>query len=91
MTLLGTTLYGSTGGPFSFQGGIYSISDVTNYDVGGPAAAFNQGLTVTLDPDSIDLSGATVTISPDTLEAGDLLNFTSQNGITGNYSGASSR
>ena len=86
MTLLGTTLYGSTGGSFAFQGGIYSISDVTSYDVGGPAAAFDQGLTVTLDPDSTDLSGATVTISADTLEAGDLLNFTIQNGITGNYS-----
>ena len=34
-----------------------------------------------------DLSGATVTISASTLQSGDTLNFTNQNGISGNYSG----
>jgi len=87
LTLLGSTLYGSTGTDFLSQGGMYSISDVTDYADGGPGAAFDAGLTVTLTPDSTDLTGATVTISPGTLGPGDLLNFTNQNGITGNYSG----
>ena len=84
VTLVGSTLYGSTSG--GFPGGFFSVSDVTDYNVGGPAAAFDQGLTVSLDPDSTDLSGATVAISASTLEAGDLLNFTNQNGVSGNYS-----
>jgi uncharacterized repeat protein (TIGR03803 family) len=87
LVLLGTTLYGSTGIDFLSQGGLFSISDVTNYSAGGPAAAFDAGLTVTLTPNSTDLTGAAVTISPGTFQSGDLLNFSNQNGITGSYAG----
>ena len=72
LTLVGSTLYGSTG----YGGdGFYSVSDVTNYDVNGPAAAFDRGLTVSLDPDSTDLSGATVAISASTLPTATCCNF----------------
>ena len=57
------------------------------FTIGGPAVAVNPGVTV--GAADTDLTGATVAISPDTLQAGDLLNFTNQNGISGSYNGAS--
>ena len=48
----------------------------------GSAAVLNSGLTLS-DPDSTTLAGAAVSISG--FVAGDTLNFTSQNGITGSY------
>src|SRR5262249_54524613 len=50
---------------------------------GGAAVTLDGQLTVS-DVDSPTLAGATVTISTGFL-AGDTLNFTSQNGITGTY------
>jgi hypothetical protein len=50
----------------------------------GPAVAVDAGVTVTSY--DTDLTGATVTISAGTLQAGDTLNFTNQNGISGSYS-----
>ncbi|MDI9850252.1 hypothetical protein QM467_19660, partial [Rhodoblastus sp. 17X3] len=53
------------------------------YTEGGAAATLDSGLTVS-DPSSSTLSGATVTIASGRF-AGDTLNFTNQNGITGSY------
>jgi len=53
---------------------------------GNPATAVDGALTVT-DSGSTTLTGATVTISSGFL-AGDQLNFTNQNGITGSYNAA---
>jgi hypothetical protein len=54
-----------------------------NYTPHGAAAAVNAGIGVN-DLSSAMLAGATVTISAGFL-AGDTLNFTNQNGITGTY------
>ena len=65
---------------------VVTPSGVTNtFTVGGAAVAVDSGITVS-SYDS-DLTGATVTISAGTLQSGDTLHFTSQNGITGSYSG----
>ena len=53
------------------------------FTIGGPAVAVDPGLTV--GSADTDLTGATVTISSDTLQAGDTLDFTNQNGISGSY------
>lgn len=58
----------------------------TTYVEGGAAAQLSVGLTVT-DADNLSLSGATVAITAGRT-AGDVLNFTSQNGITGSYDAA---
>ena len=61
-------------------------SGTTNtYTVGGSAVAVDSGLMGS--PSGSDLTGATMTISAGTLQSGDTLNFTNQNGISGNYSG----
>ena len=57
----------------------------STFTVGGAAVAVDSGVTVSSY--DTDLTGATVTISADTLQAGDVLNFTNQNGIGGSYSG----
>ncbi len=57
----------------------------STFTVGGAAMAVDSGLTVSSY--DADLTGASVTISADTLQAGDVLNFTNQNGISGSYSG----
>jgi trimeric autotransporter adhesin len=84
LTLVGSTLYGITG-EFNEYGPMFSISNLAAYNLGGPAVPVNQGISLTLTPDSTELSGATITISADTLQSGDVLNFVNQNGITGTY------
>jgi subtilase family serine protease len=65
---------------------IVSPSGATNtFTVTGSAVAVDAGVTVSSYDN--DLSGATVTISAGTLKAGDTLNFTTQNGISGSYTG----
>ncbi|MFM7035960.1 MAG: hypothetical protein ACKOYJ_12400, partial [Planctomycetia bacterium] len=56
------------------------------YTENGAAAAINSALTVT-DVDSTNLTGATVSITAG-FTAGDVLGFTTQNGITGSYNSA---
>ncbi len=53
------------------------------YTEQGTAAVLDSGLTLT-DADNTTLAGATVSITSG-LFAGDTLNFTNQNGITGSY------
>ena len=63
-----------------------TASGATNsFTPGGPAVVVDAGVTITSQ--DADLTMATLTISPGTLQSGDVLNFTSQNGITGSYSG----
>ena len=65
---------------------VLTPSGVTNtFTVGGAAVAVDAGLTGSTDGN--DLTGATMTISSSTFQPGDMLNFTSQNGIAGSYSG----
>ncbi len=65
---------------------VVTPSGTTNtFTVSGSAVPVDPGLTILTG--NTDLTGATVTISPGTLQSGDTLNFTSQNGITGSYSG----
>ena len=59
--------------------------NTVDYTIGGKAATVDAGLGVS-DASSATLAGATVTISTGFL-AGDTLNFTKQNGITGSYIG----
>ena len=54
------------------------------FTLGSSAVAVDSGLTVTSN--DADLTGATVAISIGTLQAGDMLDFTNQNGITASYS-----
>ena len=54
-----------------------------NYTPSGAAVAVDAGLGVS-DPGNSNLQGATIAVSAGFL-AGDALNFTNQNGITGNY------
>jgi hypothetical protein len=56
---------------------------LASYTQGGAAATLDSSLTVA-DPSSTTLSGATVSIGAGFF-AGDALNFTNQNGITGAY------
>ena len=56
----------------------------STFKVGGTAVAVDAGLSATSY--DMDLSGATETITND--QAGDTLNFTSQNGITGTFNSA---
>ena len=60
--------------------------NTASYTEGGAAATLDSGLTVS-DPSSSTLSGATVTIASG-LFAGDTLNFTNQNGVSGSYNAA---
>ncbi|HEX4143529.1 MAG TPA: peptidylprolyl isomerase [Pirellulales bacterium] len=53
------------------------------FTIGGSAMAVDSGVKVTSD--ATDLTGATVTVSSGTLQSTDMLNFVTQNGITGNY------
>ncbi len=100
LTLVGSTLFGASGsGGSAGFGAVFSVSGATpsfivtpsnssaDYAVGGPAVAVDAG--VALNSTATDLTGATVTISASTLQAGDLLNFANQNGISGSYDGAS--
>jgi hypothetical protein len=64
---------------------VVTAGATVSYTEQTPAVAVDAGLTVT-DSDSANLSSATVTISAG-LQTGDTLNFTTQNGITGSYSG----
>ena len=57
---------------------------VPSFDQGGPAVPDGGLLVGTADA---HLTGASVTISASTLQPGDTLNFTNQNGISGNYAG----
>ena len=57
--------------------------NTVNYTQGGTAAVIDASLTTT-DPDSVNLASATVSITAGFL-AGDTLNFTAANGITGSY------
>ena len=82
---LDTTAYGQqlltaavTGPTLTPSGG--SAAFVEN----GAAVAVDGGLTVA-DPDDANLTSATVTISANYVAGQDLLNFTNQNGITGNW------
>jgi hypothetical protein len=54
------------------------------YHTGGPAVTLDPGLTLT-DSASTTLTSAAVVIGSADFVTGDLLNFTSQNGITGSY------
>ena len=64
---------------------VVTTSGTTNtFTVGGPAVPVDAGVTATSY--DTDLTGATVTISAGTLQSGDMLNFTSQNGISGSNS-----
>jgi hypothetical protein len=63
---------------------VVTPSGTTNtYTVGGSSVAVDSGVKVSSD--DTDLTGATVAISSGTLQSSDMLNFVSQNGITGNY------
>jgi uncharacterized repeat protein (TIGR03803 family) len=88
-TLYGTTLEGGAnneGTVFSMGTYVVNPSGTTNtFTIGGSAVPVDAGVTVSSY--YTDLTGATVTISAGTLKSGDTLNFTSQNGITGSYSG----
>ena len=65
---------------------VVTASGTTNtFTVGGTAVAVDAGVTLTSN--DTDLTGATLTISSGTLQTGDSLNFTTQNGITGSFSG----
>ena len=55
-----------------------------NYATGDPATPVDPGLTVR-DSDSANLVGATVSITGGFVNTEDVLQFTNQNGITGNY------
>ena len=60
------------------------LAGAVTFTGGGSAVALDSGIVVT-DPDSGgDLTGATITIGSG-FAAGDILNFGSQNGITGVY------
>ena len=96
LTLDGSILLGVTGrGGSAGDGAIFSVSGATPsfivtasngapiYALAGPPVALDGGLLV--NSSDADLTGATVTISAGTLEPGDVLNFTNQNGISGNY------
>jgi hypothetical protein len=63
-----------------------AMGNAVQYTEQGTPAAVDTALTVA-DPDNLNLAGATVAITAG-FAAGDLLNFASQNGITGSYSAA---
>ncbi len=66
--------------------GIVTGALVPSFTEQGPAVAVAPQL-ILADPDSATATGATVTISAD-FAAGDMLNFTNQNGITGSWNAA---
>ena len=72
---------GSNTAPVATAGGTLAYSE------NGVAAAIDNTITL-VDVDNTSLAGATVTISTG-LTSGDLLGFTSQNGITGSYNSTS--
>jgi uncharacterized repeat protein (TIGR03803 family) len=99
LSLVGTTLFGTTDSGGSGDGGtVFSVtgavpilevttsSGADTYTVGGPAVVVDSGVTVFSASDH--LTDAAVGISSGTLQAGDMLNFTNQNNITGNYDAA---
>ncbi len=96
VTVLGTSLYGTTeGGGSDGDGTIYEISGAVPYfnltGSGSNATYTAGGSAVDVDPEitvsssDADLTGATIAISSGTLQSGDSLSFTSQNNITGTY------
>ena len=62
-----------------------SVTSVVFTENAVTAVVINSLMTLS-DVDSANLTGATVSISSATYTAGDTLNFTTQNGITGTYS-----
>jgi VCBS repeat-containing protein len=62
---------------------VLDVDGVASYSLGGPAVAVDPSITIT-DVDSQTLSGATVQITANR-QSGDVLNFSSQSGITGSY------
>ncbi len=68
---------------------IAGIGSAVNFMTGGGAIAISNSLTVS-DPDNTNLQSAEVHITPGTFINGeDVLLFTNQNGIVGNYNAAS--
>ena len=86
LTLDGSDLLGTIQWSGYGAGELFSILDMTNYTLGGPAVPVDQGMAVTLASTTTNLDGATVTISPATFQSGDTLQFVNQNDITGSYS-----
>ncbi len=88
----GYTLQATAGGlstattsPFNVTGNapsVFASGNTAHYTAGGPAVAVDSGLTVSSQ--DADLTGASMQIT--NVQAGDTLNFTSQNHITGSYS-----
>ncbi len=62
---------------------LFGAGNIVTWNAGGPAVAIDAALAI-VDPDSTVLHGATVAIGSGFV-AGDVLGFTSQNGITGSY------
>jgi hypothetical protein len=70
--------------PVAVQQVVVVASGMTStYTVGGSAVHVDSGVLVASADEN--MTGATVTISTGTLQAGDTLNFTNQNGITGTF------
>ena len=65
---------------------VVTAAATATFNVGGPAVPLDAALTLT-DAQSSTINGATVSISSGFF-AGDTLNFTDQNGITGSYNGS---
>ena len=61
-----------------------TTAGTTAFTEAGPAVAIDNGLTLT-DVDSANMASATVQITTNCQSGEDVLGFTNQNGITGNY------
>ena len=64
---------------------VVTAHQATKNETAGQTVTVDSAVTVTSF--DTDVTGATMTISAGTLQAGDTLHFTTQNGITGVYSG----
>ena len=64
---------------------VVTANQATKNETAGQTVTVDSAVTVTSF--DTDVTGATMTISAGTLQAGDTLHFTTQNGITGVYSG----
>lgn len=75
---------GGDGGGGALGPVLIASSSTPDYTVGGSPVVIDDGISVG-DPTSPTLFSASLSIDPFTFVAGDLLNFTDQNGITGTY------
>ncbi|HLI74924.1 MAG TPA: IPT/TIG domain-containing protein [Acidimicrobiales bacterium] len=83
----GGTSSTSTSDQFTYTSApVVTAGATATYVAGGAASTLDPGITVT-DAELPTLTGATVSITSGFF-AGDTLNFTNQNGITGSYNGA---